>query len=427
MSPPVESPLVLVGWDFRRTPIALRERLVFTPDRIREALSRITRQGVLSEGVIVSTCNRSEIYGVGASPGVEDAVTEFIAGFHRLSTPEIAGGRYGLSGADAVRHLFRVAAGLESLVVGEDQILAQVRDALRVAAAAGATRSVLQRLFQQACATGKRVRSETGVGSRATSIPGVAMELARKVYEDFAKRSVLIVGAGEVAAIFHDLVVARGARSIEVVNRSAERAQALAARGGVARRWDELRDRLPHADVVVCATASPAPILSRRDAESAIAGRRGRPVLFLDLGVPRNVEESVGAIDGAFLYAVDDLKEMAARNLAERAGEIPRAEAIVEDEIGDFLGWYGALAVVPTVAALRRRFEAIREREFDAELERLDRVAPADRERIRLLARSMVRSLLRRPTAALKEEDDPSRRVERAEAIRHVFGLDEDE
>lgn len=428
MSPNAESPLVLVGWDFRRTPIALRERLVFTPDRIREALAHITRQGVLSEGVIVSTCNRSEIYGVGASPDVEEAVTDFVAGFHRLSKPEIAGGRYELSGGDAVRHLFRVAAGLESLVVGEDQILAQVREALRLAAAAGTTRAVLQRLFQQACAAGKRVRSETGVGTRATSIPGVAMELARKVYEDLAKRSFLIIGAGEVAAIFHDLLLGRGVRSVEVVNRSFERARALTARGGVARRWEELRTRLPHADVVVCATASPEPILSKRDAEAAVAARRRRPVLFLDLGVPRNVEESAGTVDGAFLYAVDDLQEMAARNLAERRDEIPRAEAIVEDEIADFLSWYGALAVVPTVTALRRRFESVREREFDDALAQFERIAPGDREKIRLLAQSMVRSLLRRPTAALKDEEDPARRVERAEAIRHVFGLDgEDE
>ncbi len=426
MIAPVESPLVLVGWDFRRTPISIRERLAFTPESIREALGHITRQGVLSEGVIVSTCNRSEIYGVGTSADVEEAVVEFVAGFHRVPKPEILGGRYGLSGADAVHHLFRVAAGLESLVLGEDQILAQVREALRVASAAGATRSVLHRLFQQACATGKRVRSETGVGTRATSIPGVALELARKVYEDIDKRSFLIVGAGEIAAIFYDLLIGRGARSIDVVNRSFEKAQALTARGGTPRRWEELGSRLPHADVVVCATASPHPLFGAAEAAAALSARRGRPVLFLDLGVPRNIEESVAGVENVFLYAVDDLKEMAARNLADREKDIPKAEAIVDEEMKDFLSWYGSLAVVPTLTSLRRRFERVREEEFDRQLTRFDGVAPEDREKIRLLAQSMVRSLLRKPTAALKEEPDPARRVERAEAIRHVFGLEDD-
>jgi glutamyl-tRNA reductase len=427
MNAPIESPLVLVGWDFRRTPISIRERLAFTPDGIREALSRITRQGVLSEGVIVSTCNRSEIYGVGATAHVEEAVTEFVASFHRLPRPEIVAGRYELSGEDAVRHLFRVAASLESLVLGEDQILGQVREALRVASAAGATHSVLHRLFQQACATGKRVRAETAVGTRATSIPGVALEVARKVYEDIDQRSFLIVGAGEAGAMFYDLLIGRGARSIDVVNRSFEKAGALTVRGGTARRWEELGARLPHADVIVCATASPTPIVSRRDAEAAVDARRGRPVLFLDLGVPRNVDEAVATLDGAFLYAVDDLKEMAARNRAGRERDIPKAESIVEEEMADFLSWYGSLAVVPTLTALRRRFETLREREFDSRLSRFERVSPEDQEEIRLLAQSMVRSLLRRPTSSLKEEPDPRRRVERAEAIRHVFGLEGDE
>ena len=426
MIAPMESPLVLVGWDFRRTPISIRERLAFTPDSIREALAHITRQGVLSEGVIVSTCNRSEIYGVGATADVEEAVTEFIAGFHRLPKPDILGSRYGLSGPDAVRHLFRVAAGLESLVLGEDQILAQVREALRVASAAGATRSVLHRLFQQACAAGKRVRSETGVGTRATSIPGVALELARKVYEDIDKRSFLIVGAGEIAAIFYDLLIGRGARSIDVVNRSFDRAKTLTARGGMPRRWEELGARLPHADVVVCATASPRPLFGAAEASAALSARRGRPVLFLDLGVPRNIAEDVASVENAFLYAVDDLKEMAARNLADREKDIPKAEEILREEMTDFLSWYGSLAVVPTVTSLRRRFERVREEEFDRQLSRFEKVAPEDREKIRLLAQSMVRSLLRHPTTALKEESDPVRRVERAEAIRHVFGLEED-
>jgi glutamyl-tRNA reductase len=425
--PPSDSSLVLVGWDFRKTPVTLRERLAFSPEKIREALSRITREGVLAEGVIVSTCNRSEIYGIAGVSGASaaDAVTDFIAGFHALPRPEIAGVQYGLSGGDAARHLFRVAAGLESMVVGEDQILAQVKEALRLASSAGATRAVLHRLFQRAFAAGKRVRTETGVGSRPTSIPGVAMELAQKIYEDIDRKSFLIVGAGETASIFYDLLWSRGAREIDVVNRTFARAAEVVARGGTARRWEELRSRLPHADVVVCAVSSLEPVLSAGDVALAVGARRGAPMLFLDLGIPRNIEPEAGRIDDAFLYGVDDLQEIATRNRSEREKEIPNAERIIEEEVRDFLAWYGSLAVVPTLTALRSEFERIREEGFDRELARVEGLPPEQREKVRLLAQSMVRKLLSRPTSALKDEEDPAVRINRAEAIRHLFGLDD--
>jgi glutamyl-tRNA reductase len=426
---PAESPLVLVGWDFRHTPVSLRERLAFSPDRIREALTLLKREGLLAESVIVSTCNRSEIYGVagGRGSGDEsaDRLTEFVANFQQLPEVEIGGSRYRLSGADAARHLFRVAAGLESLALGEDQILAQVREAFRLASGAGATRSVLNRLFQKAFETGKRVRSETGLGTRPTSIPGVAMELAQKIYEDLARRSFLIVGAGETASIFYDLLKTRGASRVEVVNRSFERAERLCRTGGTARRWDELPARLPKADIVVAATSSPEPVLRLPDVREAISARRGEPVFFLDLGVPRNVDPGVSRLDNVFLYAVDDLQTIADSNRRERERDIPAAESIVEEALGDFHTWLGALAVVPTLTALRRRFETVRAEEFDAPLARLAHLDDSDRERIRLIAQSMVRSLLRQPTDALKEEPDPYRRLDRAEAVRHLFGLDD--
>ena len=427
MTPLSDFSLVLIGWDFHKTPVSLRERLAFSPEKVREALSRITREGVLSEGVIVSTCNRSEIYGVAGVAGesAADALTDFVAGFHALPRPEIAGVQYGLSGEDAARHLFRVAAGLESMVVGEDQILAQVKEALRLATRAGSTRAVLHRLFQRAFATGKRVRTETGVGSRPTSIPGVAMELAQKVYEDIDRKSFLIVGAGETASIFYDLLWSRGARKIELVNRTFARASELVSRGGTARRWDELHARLPHADVVVCAVSSPGPVLFARDVALAVGARRGAPMLLLDLGIPRNIEPAAARINDVFLYGVDDLQEIASRNRSERETEIPRAEAIVDEEVRDFLAWFGSLAVVPTVTALRAEFERIREESFDREIEGLDGFTPDQREKVRRLAQSMVRKLLSRPTTALKDEENPAVRIDRAEAIRHLFGLDD--
>jgi glutamyl-tRNA reductase len=423
-----ESALILVGWDFHSTPLSLRERLAFSPDEAREALSRMLTERLLTEGVIVSTCNRSEVYGVaGLAPGEDsaEALTQFIADFRRLPKPEIDATRYRSSGATAVQHLFRVAAGLESLALGEDQILGQVREAFRLASGAGATRSVLHRLFQKAFEAGKRVRTETELGSRPTSIPGVALELAQKIYEDIDQHSFLIIGAGENASIFHDLLVSRGIRSVEIVNRTFERAEALARHGGAARRWEDLNARLPFADIVVCATSSAEPVVGVSAVREALAFRRGQPMFILDLSVPRNVEGRVAELDNAFLYGVDDLQTIAERNRREREKDVPVAERILEEEVQDFLAWYGALAVVPTLTALREKFEKIREEEFDRLLERMPNLPEGDRERVRQLARSLVRSLLRGPTEALKEEADAARRIDRAEAVRHLFGLDE--
>jgi len=430
LSNPNESPLLLVGWDFRQTPVELRERLAFSPEKIEAAVARLRQEGLLAEAVIVSTCNRSEVYGVRGPAAVEGdpllALTRFVSEFHGLPHPEVEGAGYRHMGADAVRHLFRVSAGLESLALGEDQILGQVREAFRFASSAGLTRTVLNRLFQKAIEAGKRVRSETGLNSRPISIPGVAIELAQKIYEDLAPRRFLILGAGETSSIFFDLLVARGARNIEVVNRTLEKAELLCQRAGKAYPWEELPSRIHAADVVVSATSATEPVITREDVRKAVSRRRGQPLFFLDLGIPRNVDPRVADLDNAFLYAVDDLQEIAERNRQERQREVIPAMEILEEELQDFLAWFGSLAVVPTITALRRKFETIREAEFDRSLEKLSHLAPADREKIRLMAQSMVRSLLRRPTEALKEEADPTRRLERAEAAQYLFDLDLD-
>ena len=430
MSRPDESPLLLVGWDFRQTPVELRERLAFSPESIEAAVLRMREEGLLAEGVIVSTCNRSEVYGVRGPAALEGdpllALTGFVSEFHGVPRHEIEGVGYRHMGADAVRHLFRVTAGLESLALGEHQIIGQVREAFRFASSAGLTRTVLNRLFQKALEAGKRVRNETGLNSKPISIPGVAIELAQKIYEDLAPRRFLILGAGETSSIFYDLLVARGATNIEVVNRTLEKAEALCQRAGRAYPWEDLAARLPKADVVVSATSATEPVITREDVRRAVSQRRGQPLFFLDLGIPRNVDPKVADLDNAFLYAVDDLQEIAERNRQERQREVVPAMAILEEELEDFLGWFGSLAVVPTITALRRKFESIREAEFDRGLEKMGHLSPGDREKIRLMAQSMVRSLLRRPTEALKEADDPARRLERAEAAQHLFDLEID-
>jgi len=428
MSNMSDSPLVLVGWDFHQTPVELRERLAFSPEKVREALLLMRKEGLLSEGVIISTCNRSEIYGItgaalmGADP--TEAVTEFVANYHGIPRTEVNGFGYRFSGTDAARHLLRVTSGMESLALGEHQIIGQVREAFRLASSAGATRSVLHRLFQKALETGKRVRSETGLSSKPISIPGVAMELSEKIYENLAPRKFLILGAGETSSIFFDLLLARGATNIEVTNRTFTRADELCRRGGKAVPWEELNSRLAHADIVVSATSSTTPVISFEAVKAAVAQRRGQPLFFLDLGIPRNVDPRVADLNNAFLYAVDDLQEIAERNRQEREKELGPALEILEEELEEFLSWFGSLAVVPTVASLRQKFESIRETDFDRHLEKMTHIAASDREKIRLMAQAMVKSLLRRPTEAMKDEPDPGRRLDRAEAARHLFDLD---
>ncbi|MBL0311270.1 MAG: glutamyl-tRNA reductase [Holophagaceae bacterium] len=428
MSNANESPLLMVGWDFHQTPVELRERLAFSPEKVKEALSLMRKEGLLSEGVIISTCNRSEIYGVtGAALTGKDpieAVTEFVANYHGIPRPEVNGYGYRFSGTDAARHLLRVTSGMESLALGEHQIIGQVREAFRLASGAGATRSVLHRLFQKALETGKRVRSETGLSSKPISIPGVAMELSEKIYENLAPRKFLILGAGETSSIFFDLLIARGATNIEVTNRTFTRAEELCKRGGKPVAWEELNSRLAHADIVVSATSSATPVISFEAAKAAVAQRRGQPLFFLDLGIPRNVDPRIADLNNAFLYAVDDLQEIAERNRQERQKELGPALEILEEELEEFLSWFGSLAVVPTVASLRQKFESIREADFDRHLEKMTHIAKEDREKIRLMAQAMVKSLLRRPTEAIKDEPDPGRRLDRAEAARHLFDLD---
>lgn len=422
------SPLLLLGWDFRQTPVEVREKIAFSPERLAAGLAQLRERGLLGEGAILSTCNRTEIYGLAgralSSADPFGALTAFLAEFHGVPEGDFAFSAYRRQGAEAARHLFRVASGLESLALGEDQIIGQVREALRLSTGAGTVKSVLHRLFQKSLEAGKRVRSETGLGSRPISIPGVAIELAQKLYEDLTPRSFLLLGAGETAGIFYDLLVARNATRITVANRTLARAEGLVRRGGRAVAWEDLELHLPQADFLVSAVSSTEPVITAEMARRALHLRRGKPLFFLDLGIPRNVHPAVGDLDGAFLYAVDDLQGIAERNRQERQKEIAPAEAVLEEELAAFMAWFGALEVVPTLTALRQKFEALKESEFDQALAKLDHLSEKDREKLRLMAQSLVRALLRHPTEALKEEPDPARRLERAEAVRHLFELE---
>jgi len=416
--------LLLLGWSFRGEAAAsptVRERIALTADEVREALERMRGDGVVREGVIVATCHRSEIYGVSDDDRPIERLTALVSDWRGLDAGEVSRASFSREGGEAARHLFRVATGLESMALGESEVLGQVRSALRLAKEAGSTRSVLHRMFESAVAAGKRVRTETGIARHPLSVASIGLELAAKVFGDLTERAFFVLGAGDTGTLVAELATSAGARDVRIANRTPERAASLAARiGGKPVAWEELAVALPEADVVVGTTSSPAPVVTREDVEAAMRRRRGRPMFFLDLAAPRDIAPDVVEVYNVFAAALDDLESVAEENRRRRGREIPQAEAILEEELGRFMGWLGNLAVVPTVNDLQARLAALR----DAELER---VPAPDRDRFRAFADSIAAKLLHEPMRRLKSESDASRKLDRVEAVRHLFDLDREE
>jgi glutamyl-tRNA reductase len=417
--------LLFVGWNHRATPVEVRERLAFTPEKAREAMRRLSQERILTEGAIVATCNRSEIYGLTEREDGAEAVAAFLSAFHQVDGVLLRETALTGRGDETVRHLYRVAAGLDSMVLGEAQILGQIRDAYRLAAEAGAARAVTNRLFQSALECGKRVRSETALGARPTSVPGIALLLVGRVFEELAGRRVLLVGAGETAELTAQLLVEGGATDIRICNRSAERAAQLATSiGGRPVPWESLIDAAAESDLILSATGAPEPVISARAlGEARHRARRRGPLLILDLAVPRDVDPAVDTLSDVYRYDVDSLNEVAAGNAAARKAEVPKAEAIVEEAVLRFRDWYGGLLHVDIVRALRGKLEGIRKQELEAYRGRIAGLGPEAEKVIDRLTDSIVSKILHNPTVGLKE-GNASERLERAEAVRNLFRLD---
>jgi glutamyl-tRNA reductase len=414
-----ETRLLLLGWNFRGAEVSMRERIAFSPDEVREALDRIRGQGLASESVIVATCHRSEIYALSDGARPQEEIAGLISRWRGLDPEQVVRASFYREGPEAARHLFRVAAGLDSLALGESEVLGQVRAALGLAREAGATRAVSHRMFESAVAAGKRVRTETEISRHPLSVASIGYELATKVFGEISERTILVLGAGETGTLFAKLAVEAGVSDVRIANRSPERAAELAARiGGRAVAWQDLPAALCHADLVVGTTASPTPVVSRADVEAAMRQRRGEPMLFLDLAMPRDIDPAVAGVYNVYAYGLDDLEGVAEENRRRRSREVPRAEAILEEELARFVTWLGNLAVVPTLTGLQRRLAELRDRE-------LDRIPPEERERFRAFADAISGKLLHEPLRRLKSEPDASRRLERVEAIRHLFKLDQ--
>ncbi len=420
------SQLFLLGINHDTAPVGLRERLNFSEGDLSETLVALSTRPGCGEAVVLSTCNRVELYV--RCDDLDEARTEltrFLSDFHGVNPAALAPHLYGLASSEAAQHLFRVAAGLDSLVVGEPQILGQVKEAYTTASEVGCTGSLLNKLFHCSFAAGKRVRSETELGEGAVSISYAAVALARKIFGNLADHNVLLVGAGEMSELTAVHLKAQQVSRIVVINRTASQAENLAEKiGGEAIPWTEMQQVLATTDVVVTATGSPAPIITSNQVEAVMRTRRNRPLFIMDIAVPRDVEASAGTIEQVFLYNIDDLQAIVSENLARRSAQITKAEVIVAEEVNGFMTWLRSRRAVPTLVALRQRFEVIRQAELKRLESKLASLAPADRARVEDVTRLIVEKLLSTPTERLKELSNAETVRMYGDALNQLFDLE---
>jgi glutamyl-tRNA reductase len=378
----------------------------------------------LSEAMILSTCNRVELYGWSSEGGSAAVLRSFLCAFHGRAEAELAPHLYGLDGDEAVRHAFRVAASLDSMVIGESQILGQVKQAYQIAAEAGTLGSALGTLRDRCLTAAKRTRSDTGIGQNAVSVSSVAVELARKIFEDLRGRSVLMVGAGKMTELAARQLVKGGARATVLGGRTFARAAELAAAlGGTAAPFESLRDQLLAADIVISGTGAAGVVIGLDDVEHARKARRHRPLFLIDIAVPRDVDPAVRNLDGVFLYDLDDLRSVADSNLKERRKQAAAAEALVDRDVREYLGWQRSLEVVPLVVELRRRGDEIRRAEIERVRSRLGPLSPEQEQALEAATSAIVNKLLHAPTVNLKEMSRNGHGAEVVGIVRKLLGL----
>jgi glutamyl-tRNA reductase len=423
--------ILVVGLSHKTAPVEVRERLSAGADALPVVLSRLAARSELQEVMFLSTCNRVEVVALAKDQGVDAAlraIREELAQHGGLSQDtELAPYLYDKRGDEAVAHTFRVAASLESMVLGEPQILGQVKEAYDAALAAGALKGMLGRCVSKAFTVAKRVRTETSIGAGTVSIASVAVDLARRIFGDLDNHAVLLLGAGEMAEAAAK-GLSKGARAVRICNRSFERAATLAAAmHASATPWDQLEQEMVQADVVVASTASRTPVVTRDMVKRAMKARKGRTLFFVDIAVPRNVDPAIHGLDNVFVFNVDDLEQEVARGMKARHGELASAEKIVQDEVEQFLSWTRGLQVQPTIVAMRTKAHAVLFGELERSLDgRLKHLPEGDRAAIAQMLESALSKWMHAPTNHLRtrasEGDDAG---ELAVALRHLFELKE--
>ncbi|NOZ69045.1 MAG: glutamyl-tRNA reductase [Deferribacteres bacterium] len=415
--------ILVIGLNHKTAALDVREKVAFDGARLDEAMNMLKNSGAVKENIILSTCNRVEIYAVvnDIGSGVE-SIKNFLSSFHNVPLEFLDKSLYVYTGADAVRHLYRVASSLDSMVVGEPQILGQLKDAFEAALRNRSTGVLLNKLMRKAVSTAKRIRTETKIAESAVSISFAAVELAKKIFDDLSSKSFMLIGAGEMAELAARHLITNGVKKVFVTNRTAARAEELAAEfHGKAVPFEDFIRELLHTDIIICSTGAPHYILKKEQLQRIMKERRQKPVFIIDISVPRNIDPRINDLDNVYLYDIDNLQGIIETNLNERAKEAEKAEKIVDEEIDSFLKWKESLSAAPTIVALRNKAEEIRKAELEKVLRKL---GPMEEDRIKsieYLTVSIVNKIIHPPTAALKADDEDKEQM--LDIVQKLFNL----
>jgi glutamyl-tRNA reductase len=419
--------IVLLGLNHKTAPVALRECLAFSPDETSAILRAFLESPVISEAVLVSTCNRVEILmATGDKSSAVRTAKMFLSEFKKLPASEFEQSLYIHKGDDAVRHIFRVASSLDSMVVGEPQILGQIKEAYKLATLKKTSGVILNKLFHRTFFVAKRVRSETGIGDHAVSISYAAVELGRKIFGAFEGKKVLLIGAGEMAELAVEHLMRNRAGDILVANRTFETGVKLAKRfKGSAIRFEEIPDSLERVDIVISSTGSTDYVLTREQVKAIIRRRRNRPIFFIDIAVPRNIDPEINRLTNSYVYDIDDLKGIIDESIENRNKEAIKGERIVDEAVIGFMQWYDNLDVVPTIVALREKMDAIAQTEIKKTLHALKHLSDDDRQAITRMTSAMINKILHDPLLLLKSNGYHQNKSGYLDMTRKLFKLDE--
>jgi glutamyl-tRNA reductase len=420
--------LVVSGISHHTSDIALRERMTFPEDRIPEALTQIRDRLEDAGAVIVSTCNRSEIYvnHVGDAPDLHHDIRRFLCEWHGIEESDFKDALYEYEDAEAAGHLFRVASSLDSLVVGEQQILGQVHDAYLIAQGEQSTDKILNSLFQKAFTVAKKVRSTTRISEGKVSISSVAVDLAVSIFMELTDKTVVVIGSGEMGELTLKSLVDKGVGSVIVANRSVENAKKLAdAFNGEAIALDELSSHLHRADIVISSTGAPGVVLHKDTVVQALRKRSNKPMFIIDIALPRDVDASINELDNIYLYDIDNLQGVAEQNMEARRSELDRCYELVDAGATHFGRWLRTLVAEPTIISLSREFHSVRERELTKTLNSLKHLNDKDREEVEYLSKRIVNNILQQPMAQIKQDVHETDHTSMLQVVRRIFGLKE--
>jgi glutamyl-tRNA reductase len=418
--------IIVVGLSHKTAPVAVRETVAFAPDKMRQPLEQLCALPAVQEAIIVSTCNRVELYATTSDVAAGVAqLKQFLASYHDLALDTLDSHLYSKQGEEAIRHVFEVASSLDSMVIGEPQILGQIKTAYGYAAEHKTAGLILNRFMNKAFSVAKRVRTETNIAGNAVSVSFAAVELARKIFGSIDGKTVLLVGAGEMCELAAKHFINNGVSRVLVTNRTFERAEKLAVEfSGQPILFENFKDQLHQADIVLSSTGATNFIINSDAVNTALRLRKNRPMFFIDIAVPRDIDPRVNDINNVYLYDVDDLQGVVNANLKERHKEAVLAQQIIEQEIGQFQSWMSGLDVVPTIVALRRQVEALRQAEVEKTLAGLTHLTAADRKAIVAMSTALTNKILHPPTRALKQAQRDSAAQPFVDALQLLFELE---